>query len=70
MRFRRKLEMRVGIRLCVLSVVLMAIVGSFLLAVARGVGSAVAVRAAVKQHMHGADQAGIAAEVPKLSSLM
>ena len=59
MRFGRNLEMRAGIRLCVLSVVLMAIVGSFLLAVARGVGSSVAVQAAVKQHMHGADQAGI-----------
>jgi len=58
MRFGRNLE-RAGIRLCVLSFVLIAPVGWFLFAVARGMGSSAAVQAAVERHMHGADQAGI-----------
>lgn len=59
MRFGRSLERTAGIRLCALSFVLTAIVGLSLLAVAPGVGSSVAVQAAVKRHVQGADQAGI-----------
>lgn len=59
MRFARSLEKTAGIGLCALSIVLTAIVGFSLLAVARGVGSSVVVQAAVKRHMQGPDQAGI-----------
>jgi len=59
MRFSRNLEMRVGIRPCVPWVVLMAVAGCFLFAVARGMGKSVTVQAAVGRHMRGADQAGI-----------
>ena len=59
MRFDRNLETRDGVRLCILSVVLIAVVGSFLFVVSRVVESSAGGHAAVERHMDRADQAGI-----------
>jgi uncharacterized protein (TIGR02246 family) len=59
MRFDRNLETGYGVRLCILSVVLIAVVGSFLFVVSRVVGGSAGGHAAVGRRMDRADQAGI-----------
>src|SRR5215472_1778736 len=59
MRFDRNLEIGDGFRLRILSVVLLAVGGSFLFVVSRVVGSSAGGHAAVERRMERADQAGI-----------
>jgi uncharacterized protein (TIGR02246 family) len=59
MRFDQNLQTGDGVRLCILSLVLIAVVSSFLLVVSRVVGSSADGHVAVERRMDRADQAGI-----------